>query len=184
MVVQVCESMYAPSSLFMVLGLRFLISIDSLIQRWYLLFSCCMTFALSQSMMWFSLLQWSVMADLRFSCVALSFIALVCLCSVSFSHSFLCSFFLMLNVLPVSPIYDLLHDRHGISYMTLHLLLGVCKIIVASMHRDTYSHDTMHRFMTRYRDTYFLNILHGFMTIDYLITIKFDLPRVILFSRE
>ena len=72
---QVWESVDAPSTLFIVFGLHFLISIASFIQRWYRLFSCLMTLALSQSMIWFSLLQWSVMADLRFSCLALSFIA-------------------------------------------------------------------------------------------------------------
>ena len=41
--------------------------------------SCLITLALSQSMTWFSLLQWSVIADLRFSCCACSFIYLVCL---------------------------------------------------------------------------------------------------------
>ena len=44
-------------------------------------------------MIWFSLLQWSVMADLRFSCWALSFIArlsLSCLLSHCFYVIFLC----------------------------------------------------------------------------------------------
>lgn len=36
---------------------------------------------------------------------------------------FWCSFLRVLKLLPVSPMYDLLHDQHGISYMTLHLSL-------------------------------------------------------------
>lgn len=76
--------------------------------------------AFSQSMIWFSLLQWSVLANLWCSCCAF-FIA--CLIVVSFSHSFWCPFFfLAINLLPVSRVYVSLRDWHGISYTTLHLL--------------------------------------------------------------
>lgn len=86
-------------------GHRFWISTASIIHRWCLFSLEWMILAFSQFMIWFSHLQWSVMADLTFYCCALSFIALVCHLSVCGSHSFLCSFFHMLKVLPVSPIF-------------------------------------------------------------------------------
>ena len=89
---QVCDSMNAPSSRFVVLLARFLISVASIIQHWCLLLSVWMTLALSQSIIWFSLLQWSETADLAFSCNALSLVTRVCLLSVSFSQSLWCSF--------------------------------------------------------------------------------------------
>lgn len=49
-------------------------------------------FASFQSMTWLFLLQWIVMADFRFSCSAVSFLVLVNLLVVSFSHSVWCSF--------------------------------------------------------------------------------------------
>lgn len=85
-----------------------------------------MIFVLSQSMTWFVLLQRSVIADLRFSYSAFSLCVLVSRADVFFSHSFWCSFFLVLNVLPVSPIYVLLHEPHVISYITLQF--GSCSI--------------------------------------------------------
>ncbi len=61
------------------------------------------------------------MADFKFSCSACSLIARVCLINVS--QSFWCSLLHEVNGLPVSPVYVLLYDRQGISYMTLHFLL-------------------------------------------------------------
>ncbi|XP_029932333.1 uncharacterized protein LOC115376710 isoform X2 [Myripristis murdjan] len=63
-----------------------------------------MTFVFSQSMMWFSRLQWSVIADFKFSCSACSFIARVCLFSVSFSHSFWCSCLFIICLLGFSEV--------------------------------------------------------------------------------
>lgn len=65
---QVRERVCAPSFQLMVpLGLL-LISMASFTQRFHLLVSDVMILFLSQSMMWVFLLQWSVMADFRFSC--------------------------------------------------------------------------------------------------------------------
>ena len=87
---QVCDSMNAPSSRFVVLLARFLISVASIIQHWCLLLSVWMTLALSQSIMGFSLFQWSVMADSAFSCNVFS---CLCLSFVRFLFTLLLMFF-------------------------------------------------------------------------------------------
>lgn len=51
-------------------------------------------------------------------CVLVNFLV------ISFLHSFWCSLFLKLNAYPVSPMYVLLHDMHGISYMASHFWSG------------------------------------------------------------
>jgi len=65
------------------------------------------TFALSQSITWFSSTAWSVMADLWVTLLSLAMEARVCVPAVKESTSFLCSLILRLNFLPVSPIYEL-----------------------------------------------------------------------------
>ena len=97
-----CERVYAPSSLLMVFPPRLRISIASLIQRWYLLLSAVMILALSQSMMWLLILQWSDIADLRLLSCAF------CLCArvrraAPFHIPSLCSFLLVEKLRPVSP---------------------------------------------------------------------------------
>lgn len=117
---QVWESMKAPSSRFIVALARFLISIASLIQCVCLLFSDPIIFALSQSMMCLFFLQWSDMTE--FCCSAFPLSVRVNLPAVTFSHCVWWSFFLMLNGLPVSPMYVWWQVLRGISYMALHFL--------------------------------------------------------------
>lgn len=47
-----------------------------------------------------------------------------CLAAVQFLHSFSCSFLLVLKLLPLSPMYVLLHEWHGKFTKTLHLWSG------------------------------------------------------------
>lgn len=93
-----------------------------------MLLSARMTLALSQSIMCFSLLQWSLMANFKFVCSAFSFISHVCLPVVSFPHSIstlqFCCFFHVLNALPVSPLYVILHDLQGIFVYNFILFLN------------------------------------------------------------
>lgn len=58
---QVCGNMSAHSSLFIVLRAKY-----PLFHQWYLLLSGQITMVFSQSMMWFSLLEWSDMPDFKF----------------------------------------------------------------------------------------------------------------------
>ena len=120
---QVWDSWYAPSSRLTVFGARFRISTASLIHRWNLLLSVLTILAASQSIKWFSRLQWSDTADFRFSCNAFSLSARVRVPDVSFSHSFWCSFLRVLNCRPVSPMYVLSQFLHGISYITSHFFI-------------------------------------------------------------
>ena len=121
---QVWDSWYCPSSRFTVFWPRFRISTASLIHRWNRLLSLWTILAPSQSIKWFSRLQWSDIADFSVSCVACCLTARVSVLAVSFSHSFWCSFLRVPKARPVSPIYVFLHVWHGISYMTSHFFSG------------------------------------------------------------
>lgn len=81
--------------------------------------------------------------------------------------------------LPLLPLPTCLPYLPPLPQSSIPSPLGVCKTIVMTMHRNTYFHNILHRFVKRYRNTYFPNILHWFVTMDYLIiTIKLYLPLV------
>ena len=98
----------SPSSRFMT-GVVFRIHMASLIHLVFLLHSLSIIVAPSQSRKQLFLSAWSVIADLALFCSVNRLV-------VMFSTSSLCSSSLVLNVLPVSPIYI---------YMWLQLFQGI-----------------------------------------------------------
>ena len=73
-------------------------------------------FTHSQSMLWFSVVTWSVRADLLMVDNNLFFPLLVFFSFLLLSTSFLCSFSHGLSSLPVSPMYSAPQFLHGIWY--------------------------------------------------------------------
>ena len=104
-----------PSSLLMGV-LAFLIQMASLICRILRLGSLSTIFTPSQSMMWFSVVAWSVRADLLMVDINLFFPLLVYFSFFLLSTSFLCSSSHVFSSLPVSPMYSAPQFLHGIWY--------------------------------------------------------------------
>jgi len=98
---------YDPVSQFIHLSLLLRISITSLIHLVLRSDSCPNTFTWSQSITWFSLVAWSVMADLFCCSSADLLLCLVYLDMSLASTSFLCSLTRTHRFLPVSPTYTL-----------------------------------------------------------------------------
>ena len=99
-----------PSSLFVGVFV-FLIQMASFICRVLLFGSFSMIIAPSQSMMWFSVIAWSVTVTVSADLLLLVYFSLFVL-----SASFLCSSSLVFSCLPVSPIHSAPQFLHGIWY--------------------------------------------------------------------
>ena len=96
--------------------LAFLIQMASLMCRILRLGSLSTIFTPSQSMMWFSVVAWSVRADLLMVDINLFFPLLVYFSFFVLSTSFLCSSSRVFSSLPVSPMYSAPQFLHGIWY--------------------------------------------------------------------
>ena len=96
--------------------LVFLIQMASLICWILWLGSLYTIFTPSQSMMWFSVVAWSVRAGLLMVDINLFFPLLVYLSFFVLSTSFLCSSNHVFSSLPVSPMYSAPQFLHGIWY--------------------------------------------------------------------
>ena len=104
-----------PSSLLMGV-LAFAIQMAFLMRRILRLGSLSTIFTPSQSMMWFSVVAWSVRADLLMVDINLFFPLLVYFSFFVFSTSFLCSSSRVFGSLPVSTMYSAPQFLHGIWY--------------------------------------------------------------------
>lgn len=78
-----------------------------------------------QSIMWFSCLQWSEMADFKFSWFAFSFSPHVSQVAICFSLSFWCSFLHVLKVLPVSSMYVLFQVLFHLLFYWILILMAI-----------------------------------------------------------
>ena len=94
----------------------FLIQMASLMCRILRLGSLSTMFTPSQSIMWFSVVAWSVRADLLMVDINLFFPLLVYFSFFVLSTSFLCSSSRVFSSLPVSPMYSAPQFLHGIWY--------------------------------------------------------------------
>ena len=94
----------------------FFIQMASLMCRILRLGSLSTMLTPSQSMMWFSVVAWSVRADLLMVDINLFFPLLVYFSFFVLSTSFLCSSSRVFSSLPVSPMYSAPQFLHGIWY--------------------------------------------------------------------